>query len=204
MNRLPATVLLAAVLVLCLSVVAAAASGIPTAPGPLPAHEGKGRIKKGDIEFFTHWEAEADKADETYRQGVESFAKGCVAVKRAPAQARPPFKKAVRGFIPVAEKLEALWADLDTAAQALDGRRHSYSNPKFVYIVGSTSDLLSHDFFERKMGVEGGLKIAAEHLARLDCSVAGQLADYRHEREAEQKDFPEAIKHLEFVVEHEP
>ncbi|MBS1884715.1 MAG: hypothetical protein JSS97_17340 [Actinobacteria bacterium] len=202
------TLLLAGALVLSLAIAvataAAAAPGLPHVPGPIPPNNGKGRITKADIEFFEHWEKEADKADETYKQGVSALAKGCVVVKKGPAVARPPFQRAVKGFIPVAGKLEGLWEDLDTAAKALDQRSHAYSDAKLEFIVGSASDLLSHDFFERKMGVESGLKVAAENLAELNCSVAGPLADYEHERAAEQKDFPESIGHLRFALEHEP
>lgn len=202
------TLLVAGALVLSLAIAVgtaqAGAPGLPHVPGPLPPNNGKGRITKADIEFFEHWEKEADKADETFRQGISALSKGCVVVKRGPAAARPPFKRAVKGFVPIAGKLEGLWEDLDKAAKALDQRSHAYANAKIEFIVGSTSDLLSHDFFERKIGVESGLKVAAENLVELNCSVAGPLADYEHERAAEQKDFPESIAHLKFALEHEP
>ncbi len=202
------TILVAGALVLCLAIAVATAQagapGLPNVPGPIPPNNGKGRITKADIEFFEHWEKEVDKADETYKQGIAALSKGCVQVKKGPAVARPPFQRAVRGFVPVATKLEGLWEDLDKAAKALDHRSHAYSNAKIEFIVGSASDLLSHDFFERKMGVEDGLKAAAEKLSELNCSVADQLAGYERERAAEQKDFPESIRHLKFALEHEP
>lgn len=202
------TLLVAAALVLSLVIAVATAQagapGLPKVPGPIPPNNGKGRITKADIEFFERWEKEVDKADETYKRGIAALSKACVQVKKGPAVARPPFQRAVRGFVPVAAKLEGLWEDLDKAAEALDHRSHAYADARIKFIVGSASDLLAHDFFERKMGVEGGLKEAAENVAELNCSVADQLAEYERERAAEQKDFPESIGHLEFALEREP
>ncbi len=118
--------------------------------------------------------------------------------------ARPPFKRAAGAQVPVAERIEALWKGLDKAANALDPRSHAYSNGRVANLVASTSDLLSHDFFERRSGIDGGLKMAAERIAHLECQVGEQLATYKRERANEQEDFPDSIKHLEVALKTEP
>lgn len=206
MNRKSVASSLVLALVLAVAIVATAQAfpGAPKVPGAVPDLPGKGRITQADIDFLKSWEGKVDQADEQLRKGIEAFSKGCTVVARGPAVARPPFKKAAAAQVPVAERLEALWEDLDKDATTLDRRSHSYSNQTVANIVASTSDLLSHDFYERKSGIAGGLHLAAERIAHLDCSVGDLLATYKRERANEQEDFPASIGHLEFALRTEP
>lgn len=173
-------------------------------PGKIPANDRKGHITKADIEFFQHWEGEVDKGDQELRTAIEDGVKECDVAKRSPAAVKKVFKKSLAALIPEAEALGGLWGDLENRAEDIDSRRMSYSDARYRYIVGASSSLLAHAFAVRRSGDEFGLKQAAEALGRLDCSIKGHVGNYEKERTEEQKVFPEAIGHLEFVVAHEP
>lgn len=181
---------LAAVIVLCL-------------PAAQAANDRHGRITRADIGNFNRLEQQADTANEALGQSIAAYAKACEGMKRSPAALQGPYKTAALALVQTAAKQEGTWAALDTAAAALDRRSHAYSNAKIAAIVGTASDTLSYGFFKRKTGTEA-LKLAAERLARLNCSIDDQIAEYKRERQFEQEEFPKSMKHLEFALDHEP
>ncbi len=190
------------VVLLALGLAGQAFGGVPKV---IPANTGRGRVGKGDIEFFREWEKNVDNADQELVKGVEAGSTGCKKIQGVPAAAKAGYKKAMAALTPTATAIGKLWGALEAEAQKLDKRTiNAYADPRVEYIAGTAASNLGLAFFHRSTEGESALKSATEKLAKLDCDVSSDLTKYNKVRAEEEQLFGPAMESLETVFKKEP